>query len=431
MKSIKKNPSKNLNRIAIIGGGASGVFAALRAAQVAKEKGKDVQVDVFESAPSFLRKVRISGGGRCNVTHHDMDRRRFVERYPRGSKALFAALHQFDAKDTIAWFEKKGVRLKVEADGRMFPTSNSSQTIIDCLLTKAKQLGVSMHHGARITMITKETPLCWKITRVGHTPFLVNAVLLATGSGPFGYKMLQNLEHNITERAPSLFTFNIKHPLLNGHAGLSFQNAIITLPAQLFEKTSTPKHRIQQGPLLITHRGLSGPAVLSLSAFAARHLKRATYQTLLSVNWIGINQTLVFDELTSIKNASPKKKLTKWAPLSLPKRFWHAVLHMHDIDDGSMWGELSKKNMRLISSTLTETQMNITGKNAFKEEFVECGGVDLKEVNFKTMESKLHKGLYFSGELLDVDGITGGFNFQNAWTTGWIAGSNMVKGLEG
>ena len=409
-----------LRKIAIIGGGASGFFASLRCAEVAKTHKLDVDIRIFETSANFLKKVKISGGGRCNVTHHEFDVKEFCLNYPRGRKELMSPFQIFQAANTVEWFKKRGVRLKFESDGRMFPVTDSSETVINCFLKEANKY--------KIKLLNKKTVKSLKRLEDGKISlyinedesFIADSVLIATGSMPSGYRLAKNLGHTITELAPSLFTFKIQDVILENLSGTSFPHSSLTLK---IEGTKTFR---QTGPLLITHWGLSGPALLKLSAWAAREMMHANYRAKIEVNWLGIkNQNEVEDLIKDIKNKNAKAILGNAYPSGLTKRFWSQLLKKCKIAKEKRWSEVSKKDLNRILKNLFNCELEILGKSRFKEEFVECGGVNLKEINFKTMESKLCPGLYFSGEVMDIDGITGGFNFQNAWTSGWIAGSNM------
>lgn len=407
--------------IAIIGGGAAGFFSAICAAQSAQQKGLSFDISIFESTGQYLKKVKVSGGGRCNVTHNCFDVKIFCQNYPRGSRELLSPMQRFQAKDTVEWFKNAGVRLVAETDGRMFPDTNSSETIVDCYLKLAEQLQIKLVANSPVESIETPSPRQFKLKARGRDAFMADAVLIATGSASGGYRLAESLGHTITERAPSLFSFQIKDPLISGLQGLSFLDATL--------KLSLPGHKIfqQEGAVLITHWGLSGPAILKLSAWAAREMKQADYNGVLTVNWMGIEKTSdVENRLNQMKTENPKSYLKNIYPENLPKRFWLNVLDKHSIDGDKQWAKISKKELATICQELSVSQLAISGQNRFKDEFVECGGVALSEVNFKTMESKICPGLHFAGEILDIDGVTGGFNFQNAWTTGWVAAQHMT-----
>jgi predicted Rossmann fold flavoprotein len=407
--------------IAVIGGGAAGFFSAICAAQLAKEKGLSVDIRIFESTGQYLKKVKISGGGRCNVTHHCYDIKMFCQNYPRGSRELLSPMQRFQAKDTVEWFKKEGVQLVAEADGRMFPDTDSSATIIDCYLKLVEKFQIKLAPESRVSSIEPLSSNRLKLQISDADSFTADAVLVATGSAPDGYRLATSLGHTISERAPSLFSFKITDPLIAELQGLSFSDVTLklTLPGKKIFK--------QKGPVLITHWGLSGPAILKLSAWAAREMKQAHYNASLTLNWMGAEKLRdVENRLNQMKIENSKSYLKNIYPDNLPKRFWINLLNKISIDRDKQWIHVSKKELSAICQALVASSLNISGQNRFKDEFVECGGVALNEIDFKTMESKICPGLYFAGEILDVDGITGGFNFQNAWTTGWVAAQHMV-----
>jgi len=406
--------------IAIIGGGASGIFASLRCAEAAKDNEIDTDIRVFEASTKFLKKVRISGGGRCNVTHHIFEVNDFCLNYPRGQKELLSPFQKFQAADTVEWFEERGVNLKHEVDGRMFPVTDSSETIIDCFMQEVNKHQIKLLNKMNIRSLKKLEDGKISLFINDGESFIADSVLIATGSMPGGYRLAKNLGHSTTEIAPSLFTFKIEDIILESLSGTSFTQATLTL------KIDGAKPFEQSGPLLITHWGLSGPALLKLSAWAAREMMHSNYKAKLIVNWLGIvHQNDAEKLLNSIKSNNTKTLVGKAYPNDLTKRFWLQLLIKCEISKEKKWSEISKKELNLILNNLFNCELNILGKSRFKEEFVECGGINLKEINFKTMESKICPGLYFSGEVMDIDGITGGFNFQSAWTSGWIAGSSM------
>ena len=406
--------------IAIIGGGASGIFASLRCAEIAKERKINVDIRVFEASTKFLKKVRISGGGRCNVTHHIFEVNDFCLNYPRGRKELLSPFQNFQAADTVEWFEKRGVELKYESDGRMFPVTDSSETIIDCFMQEVNKHQIKLLNKMNIRSLKKLEDGKISLFINDGESFIADSVLIATGSMPGGYRLARNLGHSITEIAPSLFTFKIQDVILENLQGTSFSQTTLTL------KIDGAKPFEQKGPLLITHWGLSGPALLKLSAWAAREMMHTNYKAKIIVNWLGLkHQDDAEKLLRTIKSNNSKALISKAYPHNLTKRFWLQLLIKCGITKEKNWSEINKKELNLILQNLFYCELNVLGKSRFKEEFVECGGINLKEINFKTMESKLCPGLYFSGEVMDIDGITGGFNFQSAWTSGWIAGNNM------
>jgi predicted Rossmann fold flavoprotein len=415
MKTSKKQS------IAIIGGGASGIFASLRCAEVAKAKKIDVDIRVFEASTKFLKKVRISGGGRCNVTHNIFEVNAFCLNYPRGQKELLSPFQKFQATDTVKWFEERGVDLKHEDDGRMFPVTDNSETIIDCFMQEASKHEIKLLNKMNVKSLKKLGDGKISLFINDDESFIADSVLIATGSMLGGYHLAKNLGHSITEIAPSLFTFKIEDEILEGLSGTSFSQAALTL------KIDGAKPFEQKGPLLITHWGLSGPALLKLSAWAAREMMHTNYKAIITINWLGIERQDDAEKLLkTIKNNNTKTSVGKAYPSELTKRFWLQLLIKCGISKEKNWSEISKKEFRLIVKNLFNCELNVLGKSRFKEEFVECGGINLKDINFKTMESKVCSRLYFSGEVMDIDGITGGFNFQSAWTSGWIAGNNMA-----
>lgn len=405
----------------MIGGGAAGFFAAIACAHV----NPDAQVTLIEASRQPLGKVLISGGGRCNVTHACFEPARLVQNYPRGGKALRGAFSRFQAQDTVAWFENHGVRLKTEADGRMFPITDNSETIVECLIKTAASSGVQLRIGTPVVDVKKfpQAPGFEIILKSGAGQ-KCDRLLLATGSNPMGYKIATELGHHIEPPVPSLFTFNIPDPKLRLLAGVSVN------PVQL-RLSGTGKPPLEQtGPLLITHWGISGPAVLKLSAWGARFLHENRYQAKLLVNWLpDFNQEQVRQKILAVKTQWGQKAIVLHRGVDLPHRLWQYLIDRIGITTEDRWAELSNKKLNQLIQELTQGEYLITGKGVFKEEFVTCGGVNLKEVNFKTMESKLIPGLYFAGEILDIDGITGGFNFQSAWTTAYLAGNAMGSEL--
>ncbi|HBB30347.1 MAG TPA: aminoacetone oxidase family FAD-binding enzyme [Cyanobacteria bacterium UBA8803] len=400
-------------KIVTIGGGAAGFFGAVTCATAYPHS----QVTLLEASSQPLAKVRISGGGRCNVTHACFDPALLVQAYPRGSKALRGAFTRFQPKDTIAWFEARGVHLKTEADGRMFPVTDNSQTIVDCLFNAATAAGVHIRTATPVQSIVATPDSRFRIGLKNGEIIIGDRVLIATGSNPLGYRWAKALGHHIEPPVPSLFTFTIPDRRLQDLAGVSVSNACLRLP----EAGSTLQE--QTGPLLITHWGLSGPGVLKLSAWGARFLRDRHYHTPLSVNWLPQHsQDSLRQLLLNVKSQLPQRQITTSCPVLLPKRLWVSLVASAGIGEQQRWAELSKKSLNQLIAELTQGCYQITGKGVFKEEFVTCGGVSLKEVDFKTMESRICPGLYFAGEILDIDGITGGFNFQSAWTTAWLAG---------
>ncbi len=398
--------------IIIVGGGAAGFFTAINIV----EKNPKLKVAILERGAEVLQKVRISGGGRCNVTHACFEPNELVKFYPRGEKELRGPFHQFCSGDTIEWFEKHGVELKIEDDGRMFPVSNSSQSIIDCFLQATTKLGIKVLTGQSVQSIFKKENV-WKIeTQSEH--YVVEKLVLATGSNPKIWEMLQSYGHAIVNPVPSLFTFNIKDSRIKELPGVA---ALATVKVKDTKLEST-------GPLLITHWGMSGPAVLKLSAWGARTLHDKNYQFTIFVNWLNdVDTDDAEKKLKELKLEHAKKAVSKKSPFDFANRLWESIVLASGIETETKWADLSKVQLQNLSNQLTNASFQVNGKSTFKEEFVTAGGIDLKEINFKTMESKLHDNLYFAGEIVNIDAITGGFNFQNAWTSGFILANNLLN----
>ena len=403
-------------KVIIIGGGAAGFFGAIACA----EANPKLQVTLLEAGRKPLAKVRISGGGRCNVTHHCFEPARLIENYPRGGKALRGAFTRFQPQDTVQWYKSRGVQLKTEADGRMFPTTDSSQTIINCLMQAADKAGVDLRTGVGVKSVKQfvngQNESYFQVELKNDRVMECDRLLIATGSNPLGYRWAKNLGHKIESSVPSLFTFNIKDPRLKDLAGVSVAHALV--------KLGSGKHKLEQtGALLITHWGVSGPAILKLSAWGARFLHELRYDSSLQINWLPEHNLESLKQiLAEFKHTNPKKKIINYCPVKLPKRLWQSLVRYVEIKPEKVWSQISNKELNKLVTEIVRGQYEIKGKGVFKDEFVTCGGVSLKEVNFKTMESKKCPGLYFAGEILDIDGVTGGFNFQSAWTTSWLAG---------
>jgi predicted Rossmann fold flavoprotein len=396
--------------IIIVGGGAAGFFTAINIV----EKNPKLKVAILERGNEVLSKVRISGGGRCNVTHACFEPNELVKFYPRGEKELRGPFHQFCSGDSVEWFSKHGVELKIEDDGRMFPVSNSSQTIIDCFLQATQKLGISVLTGQSAQSIFKKDN-CWKIETQNEN-YIAEKLILATGSNPKIWETLQTFGHAIVNPVPSLFTFNIKDSRIKELPGVS---AIVSVKVKDTKLTST-------GPLLITHWGMSGPAILKMSAWGARILFEKNYQFVIFVNWLNDIDTDEAEKiLKNLKQENAKKAVSKKSPFDFPNRLWESLVLASNIPEETKWADLSKVQLQNLANQLTNSSFQVNGKSTFKEEFVTAGGIDLKEINFKTMESKLHENLYFAGEIVNIDAITGGFNFQNAWTSGFIVASNF------
>ena len=423
--------------VAIIGGGAAGFYAAVHAA----EANPKLKIVIFEKGKEVLSKVKVSGGGRCNVTHAEFNPHELVKNYPRGEKELLGPFHTHFSGDTVAFFEEKGIPLKIEEDGRMFPVSNSSQTIIDFFLSEADRLGIKvMRHSA----VTNIEPVCsenginaWQITSIKST-YQAKKVLIATGSSPKIWGLLKKLGHTIVSPVPSLFTFNIDDDRINGIPGISANAKIDVLAkprnntkvtVKLKSELATEKPILtSEGPLLITHWGMSGPAVLKLSAWGANILNECNYQFFIKVNWLpDYHENGVFDLLLEIKEIERKKTILRTKAVDLPRRLWTNLVRASGIPSDMKWADVPKEKLQQLAGQLTDCKFKVDGKSTFKEEFVTAGGVDLKEINFKTYESKILPGLYFAGEVINVDAITGGFNFQNAWTGGYIAAKAIAE----
>lgn len=393
--------------VIIVGGGASGFFTAINIA----EQNPGLQIAILERGKEVLGKVKVSGGGRCNVTHACYIPGVLTKFYPRGERELKGPFHTFCTGDMVAWLEERGVSLKTEEDGRMFPQSNSSQTIINCFTRLAAELGIRVITSCTVqALFDKEA--AWNLaTTAGN--FESRYLVIATGSNTKIWNLLENLNHTIVEPVPSLFTFNTRDARIKDLMGLSAENVIVKIKNTKLQA---------QGPLLITHWGISGPAILRLSAWGARDLHALQYQFTLHVNWLGDEHfDEVLGQLQEQKHLQAKKMISKRAPFALPNRLWEKLVKATDIADEAKWADVSKKQLSQLALQLTQGEFQINGKSTFKEEFVTAGGIDLKEVNFKTMESKFRNNLYFTGEVLNIDAITGGFNFQNAWTTGFLA----------
>jgi hypothetical protein len=398
-------------KLIIVGGGAAGFFAAINAAEL----NPALEVLILEGNNKVLQKVKVSGGGRCNVTHACFTPNELVEFYPRGKKELLGPFHQFMTGDTMEWFENRGVSLKIEDDNRVFPESNSSQTIMDCFLESAKNAGVVLKTSTRVdTIIKKEEQF---LVKTNSEEFIADYVLIAAGSNAKIWKIIEGLGHHIINPVPSLFTFNIEDELLKNIPGISVPKASIKIVNSKLE---------ENGPLLITHWGLSGPAILKLSAWGALELFQKNYHFEIEVNWLSKKQETVLEFLKSQKKKNAKKQLILRSVFEeIPKRFWEKMVIAAHIPATTQWAQLTNKNLEDLSNILTKNRFKVTGKSTFKDEFVTAGGVDLKEINFKRFESKIHNNLFFAGEVLNIDAVTGGFNFQNAWTGGWIVANSV------
>lgn len=402
-------------KVVVIGGGAAGFFAAIRCAELYP----DAEVIILERGKEALGKVRISGGGRCNLTHACWTPRELIKHYPRGSRELLGPFTRFACGDTVDWFEQRGVETKIEDDGRMFPVTDNSQTIVDCLLDSTRRAGIQIHYQTRVDKLIppKKDREAWQI-QTNKGAFAAHRIMLATGSNPRIWELLRELGHQIVPPVPSLFTFNIKDARISELPGLSVPMAELRIPSFKLQAS---------GPLLITHWGLSGPAVLRLSAWGARELAEANHQFELQVNWLNRPYEAVRAQLIELKEEMAQKQIVTRSPQSIeiPNRLWQKLTIASGIKPETRWADLSKKQLHRLSEQLTQATFQVKGKSTFKEEFVTAGGVDLREVDFKRFESKLFPGLFMAGEVLNIDAITGGFNFQAAWTGAWIAGEHL------
>jgi len=398
--------------VLVVGGGAAGFFAAINTA----EQNPKLKIAILERGSNVLSKVKISGGGRCNVTHAEFIPQELVLNYPRGKKELRGPFHNYMTGDTMEWFESRGVPLKIEDDGRVFPVSNSSQTIIDCFLEQVKKykIEVLLNHPVQGIRYKNET---WELDTIKGV-FSTPKLLIATGSNPKIWKLLASLGHEVISAVPSLFTFNIKDPRLKTIPGVVATDVRVSVVDSNLES---------EGPLLVTHTGLSAPSILKLSAYGALELAEKKYKFQIQVNFI--KQTLLEcnKQLFEVKKQSSKKTILKSAQFNLPKRLWEQLVMASNISDHLRWADVSKEKLHGLACELTQAVFKVDGKSTFKEEFVTAGGVELKGVNFKTFESKHYKNLFFAGEVLNIDAVTGGFNFQNAWTSAFIAAQQLSK----
>jgi predicted Rossmann fold flavoprotein len=400
----------------VVGGGAAGFFAAINAARLAPGK----KVVIIEKSSKVLAKVKVSGGGRCNVTHACFDNRELVNFYPRGGKELRGAFSRFNPTQTVEWFKERGVELKTESDGRMFPVSNSSETIVNCLLLEASKLGVSILMQKEVLEINK-TSSGFSVLINNQELILCSKIIIAAGGSAkdAGYNFIQKIGHKIIPPVPSLFTFNIPNNSIRELMGISVEQVVVSIQGTSIQT---------KGPLLITHWGFSGPAILKASAWAARQLAAYQYNFTVNVNWMaGNKEEFILEELKISKQVYNAQLLVSVNPFKIVKRLWEFFVLKNGLDTAFRWADLSNKQLRNLAQLLTSDNYVVSGKTTFKEEFVTCGGIALEEIDFKFMESKKVKGLYFVGEILDIDGVTGGFNFQAAWTTGWLAAIGITQ----
>ena len=399
-------------RIAVLGGGAAGFFAAITCAEAL---GKAGSVTLFEATTHLLAKVSISGGGRCNVTHSCFEPAELVKKYPRGGRELLGAFHRFQPRDTIEWFAGRGVATKTEEDGRMFPTTDDSATIVDCLMSAATRASVNIRLSTAVRSAVKQGDT-FKLTLGTGTVEEFDRVIVATGGNKSsgGLAITESFGHSIVPPVPSLFTFHITDPRLTDLSGISVESAVVTAPGT---KLKT------DGPVLITHAGLSGPGILKLSAWGAREFAEKHYAFPISLNWVPPHtRDSLIKALSIVREQNARKQVTTFSPVAMPQRLWERFVIAAGIPTTTPWAHVSNPSLQALATQLTAAEFKVDGKSMFKDEFVTCGGVKLSEVDFKTMESRKIPGLHFAGEVLDIDGVTGGFNFQNAWTTGYLAG---------
>ena len=403
-------------RVAVVGGGAAGFFAAITCAEAMPK----AEVTILEKSAQFLSKVRISGGGRCNVTHACFDAREFTTRFPRGERALIGPFQRFQASDTVVWFKERGVKLKTESDGRMFPTSDSSETIIDCLVGAAKAAGVKLVAHCGVESVMKGEKSGFDLTLSNGETQACDRLLLATGGcrTAAAGNLAVSLGHTLETPVPSLFTFHSATVWLRDLAGISVESVEALVPGTRLR---------ERGALLVTHTGLSGPVILRLSAWGARALHDCDYKFAVHLNWLPhLGAEEIAAELNARREQQPAKLVINTPIAPLPARLWERLVVTAGVEPDTRWSRLTRAAQHRLIQQLIRTEVSVTGKSLNKDEFVTCGGVRLREVNFKTMESRICPGLYFAGELLDIDGITGGFNFQSAWTTGWLAGQALA-----
>lgn len=400
--------------IIVIGGGAAGFFAAINAAQNHPEN----TVTILEKSSKLLSKVRVSGGGRCNVTHACFDNSLLVKNYPRGEKELRNAFSRFSTTDTINWFKQRGVELKTEADGRMFPITDNSETIVNCLMQEAEKANIKIKLNVDIQEIIKNDSGTFTLKANGGGMFECDTLIVASGGNPKteAYDWLKKLGHTIIKPVPSLFTFNIPNDPITQLMGVSVPHAKVRVTGIKLET---------EGPLLITHWGMSGPAILKASAWGARQLSDLNYNFTAIISWLPKHtEEKIRIVFANQREENPSKTILGNCPLELPKRLWEYLVLKSNIPETTRWADLTKKSANFLSHMLINDEYKVMGKTTFKEEFVTCGGIKLNEIDLATMQSKIVPHLYFAGEIIDVDGITGGFNFQNAWSTGWIAAQN-------
>ena len=402
-------------RLVVIGGGAAGFFCAVNAAAM----NPALEVLIIEKTSKLLSKVKVSGGGRCNVTHSCFSISEMIRKYPRGAGFLKKAFHHFFTTNTIHWFEEKGISLKTEADGRMFPVSNSSQTIIDCLLQEVRKHEIDILVNREVKKLSRISD-GWSVSFTNQAEIFADFICVASGgyAKPHQFEWLTTLGHSVALPVPSLFTFNMPGNRITALMGVTVEQVIVKVAGtQLTEN----------GPLLITHWGMSGPAILKLSAWGARELAACNWQFAIIVNWLSAyNEQTLREKFQHIRFEIANQKIINRNPFSLPQRLWQYLLEESGIHQDLRWADLPAKEQNKLIKNICAQEFQVNGKTTFKEEFVTAGGINLDEVDHNTMQSKLHPGLYFAGEILNIDGVTGGFNFQNAWTTGWIAANAIA-----
>lgn len=402
-----------MSKVIIIGGGAAGYFTAINA----KENNPDLEIIILEKGKDVLQKVKISGGGRCNVTHACFIPKDLIEFYPRGKKELLGPFHQFMTGDTFEWFEQRGVPLKIEDDNRVFPEANTSQAIINCFQNAVDKLNIKVLTNCGVNSVYQQENK-WVINTKNQN-FEADKVVIAAGSSKKVWELCKTLNHSVVEPVPSLFTFNINDKRLVDLLGISVPNATVNIVGTKLEAS---------GPLLITHWGMSGPAVLKLSAFGARILADKNYQYNVEVNWLSRPTDKVLNVLLNLKKKEPRKTVILKSPFTeISKRLWERFVIAASIRNNQNWADLNNNQLESLANQLTKGVYNANGRTTFKDEFVTAGGIDLKEINFKRFESKKHKNLFFVGEILNIDAVTGGFNFQNAWTGGYICAKALAE----
>lgn len=402
-------------RIVVVGGGAAGFFGAVKAA----EDAPGAEVWLLEKSPELLAKVTLSGGGRCNVTHHCFEVDRLIQNYPRGGRELRGPFHRFQPRDTVAWFEARGVTLKVEPDGRMFPASDRSATIVEALTQAAHRAGVMVRTSCGVQALQRRPEGGFTLKLSDGSTETCDMLLLATGGNKnsAGYQLAASVGHTIVPPVPSLFTFHIDDPTLQALAGVSVPLARVSAGEMKL---------VQSGPLLVTHWGLSGPTILKLSAWGARRMADCDYHFTIQVMWQSGDEATWLEEWTRQRQQNPSRAVVAGGVLEAPVRLWAWLCRRAGVEPDRVWSRLTKEQALRLAREVAACPLDVVGKSTFKEEFVTCGGVALDEVNFKTMESKICPGLHLAGEVLDIDAVTGGFNFQAAWTAGWLAGQAMA-----